>query len=382
MSSPASLPSPRRALSIGLNAATGADMNEELEAAALVDQDQNLSIDVFVLARLAVTLAFLSAAILISAPFLPALTWALVLAVVFIAPHRLLERYLPPSLAAAASMLIVGLVVVGPLLLVIERLVSEAAAGVDYVQKTVQQGDWQTMLDGHPWLGGFQSWIARRFDLQATFSQLGGFVTNMAANFLRASTGQIITTLLAFYLLFFFLRDRAVALQTLARLSPFSNIETGKIIVRVRDTINAILFGTLAVSALQGLLGGIMFWLLDFNSPVLWGLIMGLVSIVPVLGSFIIWIPATIYLLIEDRWVEAIILGLWGGVVISSIDNLVRPLLIGDSLRLHTVPAFIAMLGGLQLFGASGIVLGPIVMALSPLLLEFWRRRVGPDQPA
>ena len=154
MSSPASLPSPRRALSIGLNAATGADMNEELEAAALVDQDQNLSIDVFVLARLAVTLAFLSAAILISAPFLPALTWALVLAVVFIAPHRLLERYLPPSLAAAASMLIVGLVVVGPLLLVIERLVSEAAAGVDYVQKTVQQGDWQTMLDGHPWLGG------------------------------------------------------------------------------------------------------------------------------------------------------------------------------------------------------------------------------------
>ena len=355
-------------------------MNEELEAAALVEQDQNLSIDVFVLARLAVTLAFLSAAILISAPFLPALTWALVLAVVFIAPHRVLERFLPPSVAAGVSMLIVGLVIVGPLLLVIERLVSEAAAGVDYVQKTVQQGDWQTMLDAHPWLGGFQSWIARRFDLQATFSQLGAFFTNVATNFLRASTGQIITTLLAFYLLFFFLRDRTVALQTLARMSPFSNIETGKIIVRVRDTIHAILFGTLAVSALQGLLGGLMFWVLDFNSPVLWGLIMGLVSIVPVLGSFVIWIPATIYLLIEDRWVEAIILGLWGGVVISSIDNLVRPLLIGDSMRLHTVPAFIAMLGGLQLFGASGIVLGPIVMALSPLLLEFWRRRVGPDE--
>ncbi|PPD05885.1 MAG: AI-2E family transporter, partial [Methylocystis sp.] len=82
-------------------------MNEELEAAALVEQDQNLSIDIFVLARLAVTLAFLSAAILISAPFLPALTWALVLAVVFIAPHRVLERFLPPSVAAGVSMLIV-----------------------------------------------------------------------------------------------------------------------------------------------------------------------------------------------------------------------------------------------------------------------------------
>jgi predicted PurR-regulated permease PerM len=357
-------------------------MDEELEAAALVEQEPNLSIDVFVLARLAVTIAFISAALLVSAPFLPALTWALVLAVLFISPHRLLERFLPPSVAALVSILIVGLVVVGPLLLVIERIVSEAAVGVDYIQKAVRQGNWQTMLDAHPWLSGFQSWIERRFDLQSIFSQLGAFFTNIAANILRASTGQIITTLLAFYLLFFLLRDRAIALQTLARLSPFSNLETGKIIVRVRDTIHAIIFGTLAVAALQGFLGGFMFWALGFNSPVLWGLIMGLLSIVPVLGSFVIWIPATIYLLIEGRWVEGIILGLWGGVVIASIDNLVRPLLIGDSMRLHTVPAFIAMLGGLQLFGASGIVIGPIVMALSPLLLEFWRRRVGPDQPA
>jgi len=357
-------------------------MHEELEAAAPIDREQKFSIDVFVLARLAVTLAFIGASLLVAAPFLPALTWALVLAVLFVGPHRFLQRFLPPSIAAGASMLIVALVVVGPLLLVLERLVSEAAAGVSYVQKAAQQGNWLTMIETHPWLASLQHWVERRFDLQAIFSQLGAFVTNIAANFLRASTGQIITTLLAFYLLFFFLRDRAVALQTLARLSPFSNLETGKIIVRVRDTIHAIIFGTLAVAALQGVLGGFMFWMLGFNSPVLWGLIMGLLSIVPVLGSFVVWIPATIYLLIEGRWIEALILGLWGGVVIASIDNLVRPLLIGDSMRLHTVPAFIAMLGGLQLFGASGIVLGPIVMALTPLLLEFWRRRVGPDEPA
>ncbi|MFO1124706.1 MAG: AI-2E family transporter [Methylocystis sp.] len=357
-------------------------MQEELEAAALVEQEPSLSIDIFVLARLAVTLALIVAALLVAAPFLPALTWALALAVLFIGPHRLLERFLPPSLAAGVSVLIVALVVVAPLLLVIERIVSEAAGGVAYVQKAAQEGDWQTMLNAHPWLSRLQGWIERRFDVQAIFSQLGAFFTNLAASLLRTSTGQVITTLLAFYLLFFLLRDRAVALQTLARLSPFSNLETGKIIVRVRDTIHAIIFGTLVIAALQGLLGGFMFWALGLNSPALWGLIMGLVSIVPVLGSFVIWIPATIFLLIEGRWIAAIILGLWGGVVIASIDNLVRPLLIGDSMRLHTVPAFIAMLGGLQLFGASGLVIGPIVMALCPLLLEFWRRRVGPDQPA
>ena len=357
-------------------------MNEELEAAALVDREQKFSIDVFVLARLTVTLAFIGATLLVSAPFLPALTWALVLAVVFVVPHRFLERFLPSSIAAVVSMLIVGLLVVGPLLLVIERIVNEAAAGVAYVQKAVQEGDWQTMLNAHPWLASLQHWIEVRVDLQAIFSQLGAFLTNLAANLLRTSTGQVVTTLLAFYFLFFLLRDRAVALQTFARLSPFSNLETGKIIVRVRDTIHAIIFGTLAIAALQGLLGGFMFWALGLNSPVLWGLIMGALSIVPVLGSFVIWIPATIFLLIESRWVAAVILGLWGGVVIASIDNLVRPLLIGDSMRLHTAPAFIAMLGGLQLFGASGIVLGPIVMALTPLLLDFWRRRIGPDEPA
>ncbi len=357
-------------------------MHEELEAAALVDREQKFSIDVFVLARLAVTLALIGASLLVAAPFLAALTWALVLAVVFVAPHRFLERFLPPSIAAGASMLIVGLLVVGPLLLMIERIVSEAAAGVAYVQKAAQEGDWQTILIAHPWLASLQHWIEVRVDLQAIFSQLGAFLTNLAANLLRTSTGQVVTTLLAFYFLFFFLRDRAVAIQTLARLSPFSNLETGKIIVRVRDTIHAIIFGTLAIAALQGFLGGFMFWALGLNSPVLWGLIMGVLSIVPVLGSFVIWIPATIYLLIEGRWIAALILGLWGGVVIASVDNLVRPLLIGDSMRLHTVPAFIAMLGGLQLFGASGIVLGPIVMALTPLLLEFWRRRVGPDEPA
>ncbi|MGE0195643.1 MAG: AI-2E family transporter [Methylocystis sp.] len=357
-------------------------MHEQLEAAALVEQEQKFSFDVFALARLAVTLVFIVYALLISAPFLPALTWALVLAVLFIRPHRLLERFLPRSIAAGLSILIVGLLVVGPLLLVIERFVSEAVTGVAYVQRAMQEGSWRTMLEAHPWLGGLQHWIERRLDLQAIFSQLGAFISNIAANFLRASTGQVVTTLLAFYLLFFFLRDRSAALQTLARLSPFSDFETGRIILRVRDTIHAIIFGTLAVAALQGMLGGFMFWVLGFNSPVLWGLIMGLLSIVPVLGSFVVWIPATIYLLMEDRWVEALILGLWGGVVIASVDNLVRPLLIGDSLRLHTVPAFIAMLGGLQLFGASGIVLGPIVMALSPLLLDFWRRRVGHDPSA
>jgi predicted PurR-regulated permease PerM len=102
---------------------------------------------------------------------------------------------------------------------------------------------------------------------------------------------------------------------------------------------------------------------------------MGALSIIPVLGSFIVWIPATIFLALEERWGEAIALGLWGSLVIGTADNFVRPLLMGNSLRLHTAPTFIAMLGGIQLFGPSGIVLGPIIMTTTALLLELWRNR-------
>jgi predicted PurR-regulated permease PerM len=106
---------------------------------------------------------------------------------------------------------------------------------------------------------------------------------------------------------------------------------------------------------------------------------MGVLSIIPVLGSFVIWIPATIFLAVEGRWGEAITLGLWGGGVIATADNFLRPLLVGETLRLHTAPAFVAMLGGLQLFGPSGLILGPIAFTTTTQMLEFWRRRADPS---
>jgi predicted PurR-regulated permease PerM len=94
-----------------------------------------------------------------------------------------------------------------------------------------------------------------------------------------------------------------------------------------------------------------------------------------VLGSFVVWIPATIYLALEERWMEAITLGLWGSLVIGTADNLLRPILIGENLRLHTASTLIAILGGLQLFGATGVFLGPIALTTATLILQFWRRR-------
>jgi predicted PurR-regulated permease PerM len=333
------------------------------------------TIDIFLLARLGFTFIFVVITALVAEPYLASLTWALVLAVVFIRPHRWFETMLGPNSAAGLSVAVVALIIVAPLLFIVQRLLQEALTGVDYIQSAVTEGRWGEFLADHPWL----RWMGDRIDVPTIAARFGEFLTNFGASLLKQSTGQVITLVLAFYMLFFFLRDRNAALDALVRLSPFSKMETGKLIVRVRDTIYATIFGTLAVAALQGALGGLMFWWLGFPSPALWAVIMAVLSVVPVLGSFVIWIPATIWLALEDRWADALTLGLWGGVVIASADNFVRPLLVGETLRLHTAPAFIAMLGGLHLFGPSGLILGPVAFTMTTLMLEFWRRRSDPD---
>jgi predicted PurR-regulated permease PerM len=142
------------------------------------------------------------------------------------------------------------------------------------------------------------------------------------------------------------------------------------------------LLGTLAVSAAQGLLGGLMFWWLGLSAPLLWGVMMALLAVVPVLGAWVVWIPAALFLALEGSWGKTLILAVWGGAVVGTIDNLLRPILVGKRLKVHTVLAFISLVGGLIVFGASGLILGPVVLTITTVLLEIWRSRTAAEAAA
>ncbi len=118
-----------------------------------------------------------------------------------------------------------------------------------------------------------------------------------------------------------------------------------------------------------------MFWWLGLPAPLLWGIVMGLLAVVPVLGAFIIWIPAAIFLVLEGSGGKALLLTLWGGIVVGGIDNLLYPMLVGRRLKMHTVLAFISIVGGLIVFGPSGLILGPVIFIVTRLLLEIWSSR-------
>lgn len=313
---------------------------------------------------------------LLAAPFLGAITWAMAFAILFARFHGVIEAKLKiRNFAALISVAIVAVVVAVPTAFVLERLVAEAASGAALVQDKVAAGAVQRLLEAHPSIAPLGHWIEQQIDLRALLATLATWLSNAGASLARVSVAQTIEIVLTFYLLFYFLRDREVITRLLRERLPLTNAETTRLFARVSDTIHATIYGTVLVAAIQGLLGGLMFWFLGLPTPLLWGLVMGLLSIVPVLGAFVVWIPAAIFLALDGDWGKAIVLALWGAIVVGGIDNILRPMFVGNRLRLHTVPAFISVVGGLLLFGASGFILGPLAVTITVQFLEIWRHR-------
>ena len=320
------------------------------------------------------------ACLLIAWPFLGAIVWALALAILFSPVHaRIKHRFGHPNLAALLSVAILAIVVVAPAAFVIERLITEAASGAVSLQARVAGGEFQKLLDAYPSIAPLGAWIDRQFDLPSMMASLATWLSNIGATFVRGSFLQVAEVFLTFYLLFYFLRDQAAAIALMKAWLPLDSAEVNHLFRRVVDTVHATVYGTLAVAAVQGMLGGLMFWVLGLPTPLLWGLVMGLLSIIPVLGAFVVWIPAAILLVLDGSWARAVILAIWGGVVVGGIDNVLRPMFVGNRLRLHTIPAFISMIGGLVLFGAPGFILGPLTITITLLLVEFFAKRMDRD---
>lgn len=354
------------------------------EPIASPDKGKETGGHVGVLVLAAATIAGFVICVLLAAPFLGALTWALTLAILFARLHAKIEGALTrPSFAALMSVLIVALLVAAPAIFVVERLIEQAAASVSLIQERLRSGAIQQLLDAQPIIAPVGQWIEQQIDLPAMMANLASWLSNAGAAFARNSAVQVIELVLTFYLLFYFLRDQATARRFLTERLPLTSAETEHLFTRVVDTVHATVYGTIAVAAIQGTLGGLIFWFLGLPTPLLWGLVMGLLSIVPVLGAFIVRIPAAILLALNGDLGKAVILAVWGALVVGGIDNILRPIFVGNRLRLHTVPAFISMIGGLVLFGMAGLILGPLAVTITIMLIEIWgeRERTGRRKP-
>jgi predicted PurR-regulated permease PerM len=174
--------------------------------------------------------------------------------------------------------------------------------------------------------------------------------------------------------LFFFFRDGKGICEELITLIPMKESEKIKISTIFSNTIDAVIMGSLAIAVVQGLLVGLIFWVLGISYPVIAGAVSFVLSILPLVGAVIVWAPVGIYLLFTGAIVKGIILLLFGALVISTVDNVLRTLIIGGRVRLPTLFLLLSIIGGIQYFGFSGIVLGPVLLAVFISFIEIYKQ--------
>jgi predicted PurR-regulated permease PerM len=329
----------------------------------------------------AMTLIGLYLSYLLALPFLAAMVWALTIAVLGLPVHRWIERMIGrANPAAAISVALLGLAVLLPLVLLGPYLAGVLSSGVANARQQLAGIDYRRVLEGLPLLNRLDT-LPSMDDLGALIGNLGNWATGLVSAVIFGSVSNAITLLLTFYLLFYFLRDRDVILRSIKELSPFTTAETDRLFGKIADTIHGVVIGKVVTAAVQGALGGLAFWALGISNPAFWGLVMGLLSIVPVLGAFVVWVPAAAYLALSGQWGKAALLIGFGSTVIAMADNVLYPMLAGGRLHQHSVVVLISILGGLMLFGPSGLILGPLIVTVTLAMLQIWRDRAEAPLP-
>lgn len=254
----------------------------------------------------------------------------------------------------------------------------------DNLQAGLQRFSGATTIPGLAWvverahnyvdidLATAQKFIADRAQAWAavlaasTLGMVGGFV------------GAIVQMVLVVFTLFYLFRDGENIRRAIFDIVPLERIQMHDITIRTRDVISATIYGVLVIAAIQGTLGTLIFWALGLPSPLLWGVVMFFLSMIPMAGAFLVWVPAAIYLAVTGSYMQAIILVAWGLLVIGSIDNFLSPRLVGRRARLHELLVFFSVLGGLEVFGVLGLILGPVTVAVALALIEMIRQAYRP----
>ena len=317
---------------------------------------------------------------LIAYPFLPALAWAVALAVIAYPMHTRLLKVLPwPNVTAGVSTAVVVVVLLVPVLLVGEQLAREAAAVGSAGGQVVREGWVEGVAGRVPYGAQAVDWVRANVDIEAEGRKLVARFAGDAALIAQGTLWSALQILVGVFVLFFLFRD-AHHLRASARgLSPLTKKEAEYLFRRTSDTVYATVYATVVTGVLQGVTGGLVFWALGLPAPVLWGVVMTILGILPMVGAVLVWVPAAVYLATVDRWGAAAALVAWGVLMAGPVGNYVYAALAGGRMRLHPVPVLVAYVGGLAVFGISGMVLGPVALAVTVGLIDVWRHRLDPS---
>jgi len=305
---------------------------------------------------------------LIFSPFYKSILWAVIIGVAFWPVYRRVRRLMGGRASWSSLMVVIGIVLffLIPSILVIQSLIEQ----IGYAYNALQ-----------PWLPEILEKVSSFIPVRDTTFK-GTVMDNLQElgkvliAYLSSATGNIlsITFQLAVtvVLLFFLFRDGEGLLEKIKRSSLIPSRDVDVFIREIGEVIRAVIYGVILTAMIQGTLGGIGFWVLGLPAPVLFGTIMFILAVIPFAGTAVVWLPASLWLMFTGKIGKGIFLLLWGVLVISMIDNFLRPYFIGRYLGFHVVLTFIGILGGVMAFGFLGVFLGPLLLAISIKLFDMY----------
>jgi predicted PurR-regulated permease PerM len=319
-------------------------------------------------------------------PFLVPLGWAAVFGVIFYSLNKHFERKWGATRSAAAVTLGVTLILIVPVLLFAAMFVREGIAAALSIQTAMAGG-------GYGWLSHAWGWIGSKIAAGGITVDLPGLVrqgASSAGEYMATELGRVIRNIVLFlfelfvmlFALFYFLRDGDSILDRFRLLLPFEETTTERMLAEARELIFASVTTSLVIAAVQGTICGGAFAIVGLGSPVFWGVVMGFLSLLPVVGAWPVWVPAAIWLFSTGHSARAIILIAICGALGATIDNILRPVLLGGRASLNGLLVFISVLGGIAVFGVLGVVLGPIVVATTVGIVDVYSGKTVAKRPA
>lgn len=318
-----------------------------------------------------VTIAF----IWILLPFYGAVFWAVILGIIF-APlqRRLLARFgWQRNLTSLCTLMVCLVIAILPVIVISMLMVQEGAA----LYKNVESGQ----LDIPKYLAEFkallptsmQHWLDRlgmgdfkglQDKISKAAMQGSQYLATQAFSFGQGTFDFVVSFFIMLYLLFFFLRDGQDLTRRIRMAIPLAEPQKRRLQLKFTRVVRATVKGNVVVALTQGALGGLIFWVLDIPSALLWAVAMAFLSLLPAVGAGIVWAPVAAYFLLSGMIWQGVVLGLFGVFVIGLVDNVLRPILVGKDTRMPDYLILISTLGGMAVFGLNGFVIGPMIAAL------------------
>lgn len=325
-------------------------------------------------------------------PFIKAIGWALALTIIAYPIYSFIGKKIKnKNICAFLSCAIVVLLILIPAIFLLTLVTQEAVQltknietfiscdNISHIQKYLKPGSGFAKIITN-FVGKYVN--LSNFPLESNINSImvdltkktGAIVGKQSLIIAKNIALSVFWILLVLIITFFLLKDGEKILKYIRTFIPLDEEQKNLAFKKVDESIKATIYGWLVIGLAQGFLLGLMFFILRLDSPVLWGAVTFLVSFVPLIGAPGVWLPASIILLIKGMYVKGIILFLWGMLVVSTADNILRPIFVGTKLHLHIMLTFFAIFGGLLLMGPLGLIMGPVIFAVTINLLDILKQ--------